>query len=46
MTYKNKSKVNFNIIESTKSNNIDDIKRFINNALNKLIIKEFIKSIN
>lgn len=41
-----KNKVNFNIIEKNKSNNTDDIRRFINNAVTKLIINEFFRSIN
>jgi len=34
-------KVNFNVIEKNKSNNIEDIKKVINNIVNKLIVNEF-----
>lgn len=39
-------KVNFNVIEKNKSNNAEDITKFINNIVNKLIMNEFAKSIN
>ena len=39
-------KVNFNVIEKNKYDNIDDITEFINNIVNKLIINEFAKSTN
>lgn len=39
-------KVNFNVIEKNKYDNIDDITKFINNIVNKLIVNEFAKSVN
>lgn len=36
-------KVNFNVIEKNKYDNIDDITKFINNIVNKLIVNEFAK---
>jgi len=39
-------KVNFNVIEKNKSNNAEDITKFINNIVNKLIMNEFAKSID
>ena len=39
-------KVNFNVIEKNKYNNIDDIRKYINSILNRLIIEEFAKSID
>lgn len=39
-------KVNFNVIEKTKNENIDDITKYINNIVNKLIVNEFAKSID
>lgn len=39
-------KVNFNVIEKNKSNNIDDVTKFINNIVNKLIVNEFAKSVH
>ena len=38
-------KVNFNVIEKNKYDNIDDITKFINNIVNKLIVNEFAKRI-
>ena len=38
-------KVNFNVIEKNKYNNVDEITKYINNIVNKLIIKEFANSI-
>ena len=38
-------KVNFNVIEKNKYENIDDITKYINIIVNKLIIKEFANSI-
>ncbi|MGN1298857.1 MAG: hypothetical protein ACI4UE_02595 [Candidatus Scatovivens sp.] len=35
-------KVNFNVIEKNKFENIDDTAKYINNIVNKLITKEFI----
>ncbi len=34
-------KMNFNVIEKNKNENIEDIKKFINDIVNKLIINEF-----
>lgn len=34
-------KVNFNVIEKNKYDNIDDITKYINSIVNRLIIKEF-----
>ena len=34
-------KVNFNVIEKNKYENIDDITKYINSIVNRLIIKEF-----
>lgn len=39
-------KVNFNVIETNKYDNIDDITKFINNIVNKLILNEFAKSVD
>ena len=39
-------KVNFNLIEKNKYDNIDDITKFINNIVNKLIVNEFAKSVD
>lgn len=39
-------KVNFNVIEKNKYNNIDDIRKYINSIVNRLIIEEFAKSID
>lgn len=39
-------KVNFNIIEKNKYENIDDITKYINSIVNRLIIKEFAKSVD
>lgn len=39
-------KVNFNVIEKNKYDNIDDITKFINNIVNKLIVNEFAKSVD
>lgn len=38
-------KVNFNVIEKNKYENIDDISEYINSIVNKLIIIEFANSI-
>ena len=38
-------KVNFNVIEKNKYENIDDITKYINSIVNRLIIKEFANSI-
>ncbi len=39
-------KVNFNVIEKNKYENIDYITKYINNIVNRLIIKEFAKSVD
>lgn len=39
-------KVNFNVIEKNKYENIDDITKYINSIVNRLIIKEFANSVN
>ena len=39
-------KVNFNVIEKNKSDNIDDITKYIQAIVNKLIVKEFANSID
>lgn len=39
-------KVNFNVIEKNKSENIEDIEKFINNIVNKLIVNEFTNCID
>lgn len=37
-------KVSFNVIEKNKYENIDDITKYINNIVNKLIVNEFAKN--
>lgn len=39
-------KVNFNVIEKNKNENIEDIEKFINNIVNKLIVNEFTNCID
>lgn len=39
-------KVNFNVIEKNKYENIDDITKYINIIVNRLIVNEFAKSID
>ena len=39
-------KVDFNIIEKNKSDDIDDISKYIQAIVNKLIIEEFANRIN
>ncbi len=39
-------KVNFNVIEKNKYENIDDITKYINSIVNRLIIKEFANSVD
>lgn len=39
-------KVNFNVIEKNKCENIDDIKKYINIIVNRLIVNEFAKSVD
>lgn len=41
-----RKKVIFNVIEKNKYENIDDITKFINSIVNKLIVNEFAKSVN
>ena len=40
-----RDKVNFNVVEKNKSDNIDDITKYIQAIINKLIIKEFVNSL-
>ena len=39
-------KVNFNVIEKNKYDNVDDITKYINSIVNRLIIKDFANSVN
>lgn len=39
-------KINFNVIEKNKYENIDDITKYINSIVNRLIIKEFANSVD
>ena len=39
-------KVNFNVIEKNKYDNVDDITKYIQAIVNKLIAKEFANSID
>ena len=39
-------KVNFNVIEKNKYDNVDDITKYIQSIVNKLIVKEFANSID
>ena len=39
-------KVNFNVIEKNKYENIDDITKYINSIVNRLIIKDFANSVD
>ena len=39
-------KVNFNVIEKNKYENIDDITKYINSIVNRLIITEFANSVD
>ena len=39
-------KVNFNVIEKNKYNNVDDITKYINSIVNRLIIKDFANSVD
>lgn len=39
-------KINFNVIEKNKSDNIEDITKYIQAIVNKLIIQEFANSID
>ena len=38
-------KVNFNVIEKNKYDNVDDITKYINSIVNRLIIKDFANSV-
>ena len=39
-------KINFNVIEKNKYDNVDDITKYIQAIVNKLIVKEFANSID
>lgn len=39
-------KVNFNVIEKNKYENIDDITKYINIIVDRLIVNEFAKSVD
>ena len=39
-------KVNFNVIEKNKYDNVDDITKYIQAIVNNLIVKEFANSID
>lgn len=39
-------KVNFNVIEKNKYENINDITKYINIIVNRLIVNEFAKSVD
>lgn len=39
-------KVNFNVIEKNKNDSINEITKYINFIVNKLIITEFLKSVD
>lgn len=39
-------KVIFNVIEKNKYENIDDITKYINSIVNKLIVNEFAKNVD
>ncbi len=39
-------KVNFNVIEKTKNDNVEDIAKVINNIVNMLIMNEFANCID
>lgn len=39
-------KINFNVIEKNKYENIDDMTKYINSIVNRLIIKEFANSVD
>ncbi len=39
-------KINFNVIEKNKYDNVDDIAKYIQVIVNKLIVKEFANSID
>ena len=39
-------KVNFNVIEKNKYDNVDDITKYIQEIVNKLIVKEFANNID
>lgn len=39
-------KINFNVIEVTKNENINEIEKYINSIINKLIVNEFANRID
>ena len=39
-------KVNFNVIEKNKYDNVDDITKYINSIVNRLIINDFANSVD
>ena len=39
-------KINFNVIEKNKCNNINDITEYVNTIVNKLIVNEFLKTVD
>lgn len=39
-------KINFNVIEVTKNENITEIEKYINSIINKLIVNEFANRID
>lgn len=41
-----RDKTNFNVIEKNKYENIDDITKYINSIVNKLIVNEFLKTVD
>lgn len=40
------NKINFNVIEVTKNENINEIEKYINSIINKLIVNEFTNRID
>jgi len=38
-------KVNFNVIEKNKNDNVEDTVKVINNIVNKLIVNEFVNTV-
>ena len=41
-----REKVNFNVIEKNKNSNIEDITKSIQIIVNKLIVNEFVNTVN
>lgn len=41
-----REKINFNVIEITKNENIKEIQKYINSIINKLIVNEFTNRID